>query len=79
MPTYRFKDTSTATIFEKRMSISEREQYLKDNPNVIQVPVACSLSFDDMRGKKPDQGFTDLLKNMKQKAIGGHYMNGRYM
>ena len=57
------------------MGISEREHYLKENPHVVQVPVACELSFDEMRGKKPDQGFTDLLKNMKQKAIGGHYMN----
>jgi hypothetical protein len=78
MPTYRFKDINTNCTFEKRMGISERELYLKENPHIVQVPVACELSFDEMRGKKPDQGFTDLLKNMKQKAIGGHYMNGRY-
>ncbi len=80
MPTYRFRDTTTDQVFEKRMGISEREQYLKQHPEIVQVPVSCAgLSFDQFRGKKPDQGFTDLLKNMKQKAIGGRHLNSRYL
>ena len=34
MPTYIFEDQNTGEQFEKFMSISSREQYLKDNPHL---------------------------------------------
>ncbi len=79
MPTYCFKDNNTNETFEKRLSMSEREQFLKNNPHLTQVPVLSNLSFDDMRGKKIDDGFKDVLKNIQQKAIGGQYMQSRYL
>ena len=33
MPTYVFKDKLTGEQFEKFLSMSEREQFLKDNPD----------------------------------------------
>lgn len=34
MPTYRFQNTETGEVFEKWMYMSEKEGYLKDNPNL---------------------------------------------
>ena len=49
MPTYTFEDKDTGEVFDKLMKISEKEQYLKDNPNlksVLTVPTSifCNLS-----------------------------------
>lgn len=35
MPTYTFKNTETEEIFDKMMKISEYDEFLKNNPNVI--------------------------------------------
>lgn len=35
MPTYTLKNTDTGEIFEKVMKISEYDEFLKSNPNVI--------------------------------------------
>lgn len=37
MPTYDFKNTDTDEVTEMVMSISEMEQFKKDNPNMKQV------------------------------------------
>ena len=37
MPTYTFEDKDTGEVFDKLMKISEKEQYLKDNPNLKSV------------------------------------------
>ena len=37
MPTYDFVNTETGEEFEEFMSISAREQYLKDNPKIQQM------------------------------------------
>ena len=34
MPTYRFENTETGEIFEKWMYMSDKETYLKENPNL---------------------------------------------
>ena len=34
MPTYEFMNTITGDVFEEIMSISDMEQYVKDNPNI---------------------------------------------
>ena len=34
MPTYRFENTETGEIFEKWMYMSDKEPYLKENPNL---------------------------------------------
>ena len=35
--TYTFEDKETGEVFDKLMKISEKEQYLKDNPNLKPV------------------------------------------
>ena len=34
MPIYIFKNTKTNEVEEKFLSMSEREEYLKDNPDI---------------------------------------------
>ena len=67
MPTYIFEDQNTGEQFEKFMSISSREQYLKDNPHLkTLITSAPGLSDAARLGRlKPDQGFRDLLSSMK--------------
>lgn len=69
MPTYAFQDNTTGKTFEEFMSISELDVYLKNNPNITQLVSAPSIVSG--RGGKPDNGFRDLLKDMKSKHSKG--------
>ena len=71
MPTYRFLNNTTAEEYEEFMSISALEQYLKDNPNVTQLVGGAPLVHSGRGLGKPDQGFRDLLKDMKRKHSQG--------
>jgi hypothetical protein len=66
MPTYRFINNNTDEEFEDFMSISALEQYLKDNPNITQLVNGAPLIHSGRGLGKPDQGFRDLLKDMKK-------------
>ena len=77
MPTYSFRNVETNEVFDKWMSISERETYLKQNEGKIEpVLTAPGISYDNdnLSGKQPDEGFKDVLRNIKQRAIGGKYL-----
>lgn len=68
MPTYTFRNTKTNEVFDKFMSLSARESYLQDNPEletVMSTPsvIAGTTSFG---GRLPD-GFKDILRNVKSK------------
>lgn len=69
MPTYRFRDEKNK-IEEIFMSISEMEEYRKDNPKKSLVPVAPSIvsGVDGLR--KPDNAFRDLLRKIKKNNKG---------
>jgi len=54
------------------MKMSEREKYLKENPDIIQVLTIPALHSGRGR-KKPDQGFRDILREMKKKNSRGLY------
>ncbi len=43
MPTYEFLNTKTGEEFEVLMKISEREEYLKNNPHIQTVLTAPAL------------------------------------
>jgi hypothetical protein len=78
MPTYIFEDTNTGEQFEKFMSISSREQYLKDNPHLKTIITSGQPVIEAARlGRmKPDQGFRDILTSMKQnKSYTGNKIN----
>jgi len=61
MPLYDFLDTDTNEVFEKFMSISSREEYLKENPNIQPVLSAPPLVDPVSIGvRKPDNGFKEV-------------------
>jgi hypothetical protein len=67
MPTYSFRDNKTAEEFEKVMSNSDRELYLKDNPHIVQIFKKFPGIVDSVRigVRRPDDGFKDVLKKAK--------------
>lgn len=67
MPSYSFRDKSTNEEFEKIMSNSERELYLKENTNITQTFKRFPGIVDSVRigVRKPDAGFRDVLKKAK--------------
>ena len=78
MPTYTFEDTKTGEQFEKFLKLSAREDYLKENPHLKQIISSASTLIDSARlGRmKPDQGFRDLLTDMKKnKSYTGNKIN----
>lgn len=72
MPNYTFL-TETGDYIEVSMSMSEREEYLKENPTHQQVIHKAPSIGDSVRLglKKPDSGFRDVLKEIKKKHSGG--------
>jgi len=67
MPTYMFRKKGTEEVFEKFMSLSAREQYLIDNPDIETTIGAPSVVRELTSKMKPDNGFRDLLKDIKKK------------
>ena len=65
MPTYNFLNNDTGEEFSEFMSISSLDDYLKSNPNITQL-VNEAPGLVSGVNKKPDQGFRDLLKDIKK-------------
>ena len=65
MPIYIFKNTKTNKTYEEFLSMSEREQYLKDNPEVIQVPTAPNI-VGGVGGIRTDDGFKEVLSKISE-------------
>ncbi len=65
MPTYSFRNRETGEESEVFMSMSSLDQYKTDHPE-LEIIVGSSniVSSVDI---KPDQGFRDVLKEMKKK------------
>jgi len=79
MPTYNFIDTVTNEEFELFMKISEREEFLKENPNiqpVVSAPMIVS-SVTGMGSHRVPDGFKEVLSKVAEKhpgsAIGERY------
>ena len=71
MPTYKFLNNSTGEEFEDFMSISALDQFLAENPNIVQLVNGAPLIHSGRGIGKPDSGFRDLLKEMKKKHSKG--------
>jgi len=77
MPTYDFVNNETGEEFEVFMSMSAREQYLKDNPHIQQLLGAtATVGGVSITGKIPD-GFKDVLSKVAEShsasAVGQQY------
>jgi hypothetical protein len=73
MPTYRFLNNDTSEEYVEFMSISEREEYLKNNPNVVQLLNGAPSVGDSVRLglRKPAESFRDILREVKKKNSRG--------
>ena len=67
MPTYDFRHRETGEILEKVMKISERDDFLRDNPQYESVILGAPSIGDPVRlgVRKPDQGFREVLQKAK--------------
>ena len=64
MPTYTFLNTETNEQFDKFISISGKEEFLKENPHIVSIITqAPSISGDSvgLGFRKNDAGFNDLM------------------
>jgi hypothetical protein len=73
MPTYDFLNTETGEIEELFLSLSQREQFLQENPHMQQMIGATpTVSGVSITGKVPD-GFKEVLakvsENHKQSSV----------
>ena len=74
MPTYKFQNNETGEEFELFMSISERDEFVKNNPNLTQLVHGFPGMADPTRiGRvRPDDGFRDVLKEVKKRNRGSN-------
>lgn len=72
MPLYEFKNTETGEVIEKFMSISSREEYMKENPHMEAVISGGNAIIDPVRLgiRRPDQGFKEVLQRIHEKTPG---------
>jgi len=70
MPTYNFRNTKTGEIIEEFMSISAREDFLKNNPDLesyIESPPLFSYSgTGDLSGKKTDNTWKEVMQKIAE-------------
>ena len=72
MPTYSFRNKETGDIFDQVMRISEREEFLKNNPQLETVITgAPAFTGDHISAvKKYDSGFKEVLQRVHEKTPG---------
>ncbi len=81
MPTYEFRNKKTGKTFEEFMSMSQREEYLKDNPHIESIILTAPAISGDSVGlgfRKNDAGFNELM-NRIGKANPGSAVADRYV
>ena len=68
MPTYNFINKDPGEITEKCFSLSLREEYLKDNPQLESILLGAPSIGDPIRLgiRKPDNGFREVLSKAKE-------------
>jgi hypothetical protein len=68
MPQYTFRNVQTDEVSTVMMTIGEREEFLKTNPNMQQVIHSAPALGDSFRLgiRKPDEAFRDRLREIKK-------------
>ena len=66
MPTYDFKNEETGETFEKIMSISAKEEYLKENPHIKQI-LGVNPFVYDMNLKPPSDFQKYIVDSIQQR------------
>jgi hypothetical protein len=66
MPTYSFYDENTNEEFTTILSMSEREEFLTNNPHIKQKPASPAIGDSVLLGvRKIDRSFNDVLIKAK--------------
>jgi hypothetical protein len=74
MPTYEFLDTESDEIFEVNMKWSEREEFLKENPQyqpLLSAPNIVSGVSTSKQNRVPE-GFKEVLSKISENNKYGH-------
>ena len=79
MPIYTFYNSETEEEWDDMMPNDEREEYLKDNPHISQIPAGFAITGDHIMGVGPkvDGGFNDNMQRIAA-AHPGSPMADRY-
>ena len=75
MPTYDFENKKTGEVFEKMMTIADKEQYLKDNPDIQQLLGMPKIVSGADGIRRTDDNFRDVLREIDKKHKGGRKGN----
>ena len=77
MPIYTFYDESSGIQWDDMMSISEKEDFLKNNQQITQVPVAVAIVGDHIMGVGPktDGGFNERMEQIASSHPGSPLAN----
>ena len=80
MPIYTFRNKKTDETFTDLMSISEKEKYLSENPDIEQVPMAVNMGDAVRLGvTKPPSDFSKyVLGRIKERHPKGNIGKGRF-
>jgi hypothetical protein len=72
MPLYDFRNKDTGEVFEKMMSISSKEEYLLENPNIESLIGGKPVFIDSVRLgiRTTDAGFKEVLQRIHEKTAG---------
>ena len=74
MPTYLFRDRNTNEQWEEFMGISAADKYLEANPHIERMINGFPMTSSSAMGAsktKPDDGFRDVLREIKKKSQQG--------
>jgi|TARA_R110000868_G_scaffold30245_2_gene112124 hypothetical protein len=66
MPTYSFVNEKTNEEFSELMSMSEREAFLSDNPNIRQLPPTQMNIVAGVGGIRTDNGWKENLSRIAE-------------
>lgn len=66
MPTYRFKNNETGEEFEKFMSMSSRDDYLKTYSNISSLLFPPNIVHEQGTNIPIDDGFREVLSKIKE-------------
>ena len=72
MPIYHFRNNETGEVFEDMMSISNKEELLKNNSHIEQVPTGFTIvgGVGDNIDAKTDDGFKEVMAKIAEKNPG---------
>jgi len=70
MPTYSFIDIDTGEEFDALMKISEREHFLKNNPNIQPLLTAAAIVGGVSIKDKVPAGFKEVLAKVAENHKG---------